>query len=265
MSHAGVVASRTLADEYSSIVRDLAPSEWSAPSRCVGWTVKDLVAHTGSNFAAIVNPTEPDPSVPPPKTAEELQNRLVDARRDWTPTQVADEFLSTVGPAMDVLTAMQDPAVASAPMTLTDLGTYETHQLSDAFAFDMWCHMYVDLLAPEGPVSRRLDGGHEALLDAAIGWMLAGLPQMCRPVNAALDGRAIGLRLKGPGGGEWSLQPGPDLLSVNPGIDRSDTVITSSAADFVVWGTTRSPWREHVTIDGDDSHAGQVLDTLDIV
>ena len=265
MSHAGVEASRTLADEYASIVRGLSAAEWSAPSRCAGWTVKDLVAHTGSNFAAIVNPIEPDPDVPAPKTAEELQNRLVDARRDWTPTQVADEFLSTVGPAMDALAAMQDPAIASAPMTLTDLGTYETHQLSDAFAFDMWCHMYVDLLAPEGPVTRPLDGGQEALLDAAIGWMLAGLPQMCPTVNTALDGRAIGLRLTGPGGGQWSLTPGTDLLTVDPGLDRSGTVITSPATDFVLWGTTRSPWRDHVTIDGDNVHAARVLDTLDIV
>ncbi|TYQ01532.1 UNVERIFIED_ORG: uncharacterized protein (TIGR03083 family) [Gordonia westfalica J30] len=265
MSHAGVEASRTLADEYASIIRGLTPAEWSAPSRCAGWSVKDLVAHTGSNFAAIVNPAEPDPSVPPPTTAEELQNRLVDARRDWTPTQVADEFLSTVGPAMDALAAMQDPAIASAPMTLTDLGTYETHQLSDAFAFDMWCHMYVDLLAPEGPVTRPLDGGQEALLDAAIGWMLAGLPQMCPTVNTALDGRTIGLRLTGPGGGEWSLRPGEKLLSVDSGLERTDTVITSSAADFVLWGTTRSPWRDHVSIHGDDTHAARVLDTLDIV
>ncbi|MGW8812120.1 maleylpyruvate isomerase family mycothiol-dependent enzyme [Gordonia terrae] len=265
MSHSGVVASRTLADEYSTIVRSLSGPEWSAPSRCAGWSVKDLVAHTGSNFAAIVNPPEPDPDVPAPTTAEELQERLVDERRDWAPTRVADEFLSTVGPAMEVLSAMQAPEIGSAPMTLTDLGTYDSHQLSDAFAFDMWCHMYVDLLAPGGPVSRPVGDPDDAVLGAAIGWMLAGLPQMCPDVNAALGGRALGVRLTGPGGGEWTLRPGERLLTVETGLDRSDTVIDSSAAGFVLWGTTRSPWRQHVSVHGDEAYAATVLDTMDIV
>ena len=114
-------------------------------------------------------------------------------------------------------------------------------------------------------MSRPVDGSQEALLGAAIGWMLAGLPQMCPTVNTALDGRTIGLRLTGPGGGEWSLHPGATLLSVGSGLERTGTVIISSAADFVLWGTTRSSWRDHVVVDGDDSHAALVLDTLDIV
>ncbi|WP_261768826.1 MULTISPECIES: maleylpyruvate isomerase N-terminal domain-containing protein [unclassified Rhodococcus (in: high G+C Gram-positive bacteria)] len=57
MSTSGLEASRELAERYSVVVRSLTPDEWSAPSRCAGWSVKDLVAHTGSNFAALTDPT----------------------------------------------------------------------------------------------------------------------------------------------------------------------------------------------------------------
>lgn len=264
MSKAGLTASRILADRYSTVVRSLTPDEWEAPSRCAGWSVKDLVAHTGSNFKVMVDPPEEDPSVPPPTTAEELQNRLVDVRRDWTPTQVADEFLASVDGAMGVLDALQQDELASTPMTLTDLGTYQSHQLSDAFAFDMWCHMYVDLLGPEAPVNREVPDPEDDLVRIAVDWMWSGLPQMCKPVSGVLE-RPLGVRLTGAGSGEWTLKPGSDLLVVEPGLSTADTVITSAATDFVLWGTTRSPWRKHVTIEGDTAYAETVLDTVDIV
>ncbi len=264
MSRAGLSASRELADRYAAVIRSLTPSEWAAPSRCAGWSVKDLVAHTGSNFAVMVDPPASDSSAPAPATAEELQNLLVDARRDWTPTQVADEFLRNTEGAMGVLEAMQGDDLASTPMTLTDLGTYRTHQLSDAFAFDMWCHMYVDLLGAEGPVDRETPDPEDDLVRTAVDWMWTGLPQMCTPVSGVLD-RPLGVRLTGPGGGEWTLQPGSELLSVEAGTSTPDTLITSAATDFVLWGTTRSPWRKHVSIDGDEAYATRVLDTVDII
>lgn len=264
MSTAGLTASRELANRYSLIVRSLTPREWDAPSRCAGWSVKDLVAHTGSNFKVMVDPPEPNPSAPAPTTAEELQNQLVDVRRDWTNTQVADEFLTNVDGAMGVLEAMQADELAAAPMTLTDLGTYQTHQLSDAFAFDMWCHMYVDLLGPEAPVNREVPDPEDDLVRAAVDWMWTGLPQMCTPVSGVLD-RPLGVRLTGPGGGEWTLRPGANLLTVEPGLSNTDTVITSPATDFILWGTTRSPWRKHVSVDGDAAYAEKILDTVDII
>jgi hypothetical protein len=94
--------------------------------------------------------------------------------------------------------------------------------------------------------------------------MWTGLPQMCTPVSGVLD-RPLGVRLTGPGGGEWTLQPGSNLLTVEPGLSNTDTVITSPATDFILWGTTRSPWRKHVSVDGDAAYAEKILDTVDII
>jgi len=95
--------------------------------------------------------------------------------------------------------------------------------------------------------------------------MLAGLPQMCPSVTKVLD-RPLALHLTGPGGGQWTLTPGEPLLVVAEGSSHdAAATATSSAVDFVLWGTTRVPWRDVVTLDGDTAYATRVLDEINIV
>lgn len=263
MSLAGSQAAVELAHVYAEVVASLTPDEWAQPSRCAGWTVQDLVAHTGSNFQLLAVPPDPGAPVPDVETAEQLQGLLVEQRRGWSAAQVADEFATFIDPACGVLAALQAPHVATAPMTLTNLGTYDTHLLADAFAFDLWCHLTVDLLAPQGPVQRPPPPPTDALLAPGVGWMLTGLPQMCPPVSHLLD-RPLGLRLTGPGGGEWTLVPGT-LLTVENGLHDSAATATSSASDFVLWGTGRTSWRDHTTLAGDEVYAARILDAVDVV
>jgi len=159
---------------------------------------------------------------------------------------------------------MQDEPTASVPLTLTDLGTYPLHSLADAFAFDLWCHLTVDLLAPTGTVERPRPEPTDDLLRPAVGWMLTGLPQMCPSVSEVLD-RPLGLRLTGPGGGEWTLVPGNPRLTVAEGLQEPVATATSTATDFVLWGTTRTSWRDSVAVEGDVGFAGRVLDQINIV
>jgi uncharacterized protein (TIGR03083 family) len=264
MTAEGLRAASALAEHYAEVVAGLTPDEWARPSRCAGWSVQDLVAHTGSNFRALVEP--PDASAPAPQveTAEELQDLLVAQRRGWSSSEVAAEFLKYQGPAVGAMAAMQEEPLASAPITLTDLGTYPMHALADAFAFDLWCHLTVDLLAPTGPVERTRPEATDEVLGPAVGWMLTGLPQMCPSVSTVLE-RPLGLRLTGPGGGEWTLLPGEPSLSTVRGLQDPVATATSAAADFVLWGTTRTPWRDCVQVSGDREYADRVLDRIDIV
>jgi uncharacterized protein (TIGR03083 family) len=259
---AGADAARVLAERYADVVESLTAPEWNQPSRCAGWTVRDLVAHTGSNFRVVVEP--PDTPADPGMTAEALQEALVRDRAAWSAEEVAAEFLQYREPAVQVFAALQEEPTASAPMTLSDLGTYPTHTLADAFAFDLWCHLYVDLLAPEGPVRREVDSTEDEILRPGIGWMLTGLPQMCPPVGAVLD-KPLGLRLTGPGGGEWSIGPGEPFPVVTAGLTDVAATVTSAATDFVLWGTKRSDWRTATKVEGDEAYAATVLDALNIV
>lgn len=264
MSQQGLEASRLLAQQYADVVAALRPEDWAAPSRCAGWRVQDLVAHTSSNFKALVEPPEPPDEPVPGLTAERAMDMLVDERRAWTPEQVREEFEGYRAPALDVLAAMQADALAAQPLTIHELGTYPMADLADAFAFDLYCHLRVDLLAPTGPVKAAVPPADDAVAAPGIGWMLTGLPQMCRGVNAQ-TAQPVGLVLTGAGGGEWTLRQGADLLEVVAGNDGAAAIVTSSAHDFVLWGTGRARWREHVTVEGDEALAAQVLDAVDVV
>lgn len=263
MTREAVQAVTTLADEVTRVVESLTPEEWAAPSGCIGWSVQDLVAHVSSNLLLLVHPPAPSDPPPPPMPAEQAQDALVQARAGWSAEQVRAELVDNRDGAVGVLAALQDEPLAGAPITLSELGTYRSHQLADAFAFDLYCHLRVDLLAPTGPVRRDLPPVSDELLAPGIGWMLAGLPQMCLPVADVLD-RPLGLRLTGPGGGGWTLAPGDTRPVINTGVD-ADTVVTSSAVDFVRWGTKREDWRATSTVSGDDAYAASVLDALNIV
>jgi len=259
---AGLRAASTLAGRYATVVESLSAEEWSMPSGCAGWTVRNLVAHTGSALHGVAQPpqTPPDPAL----TAEQQQEALVRERDSWSAAEVAAEFLAWREPALAVFAVLQDEPTASAPITLADLGTYPTHALADAFAFDMWCHLYVDLLAPHGPVAREVPEPEHELLAPGVWWMLTGLPQMCPPVWELLD-RPLGLTLTGPGGGAWTLRPGSPVPILEEGISGAAAVATSGASDFVRWGTARSPWRESVSLSGDEDYAMAVLDAVNIV
>jgi len=268
MSQAGLDATMALAEQYRNVVLSLQDDEWGRPSLCAGWRVQDLVAHTGSNWRVLVDPpsAETDDGVDPapPVTAEQLQESLVQARRNWTAEEVRDEFVTYQERALEAIRAMQSEPVASADMTLSDLGTYPCHMLADAFAFDLYCHLHVDLLAPTGPVSRDLPAVTGEVLSPGIGWMLAGLPQMCPDLAKVLI-HPLGLVLTGPGGRSSTVRPGAPFVTVVPGLDEPQATVTSAATDFVLWGTKRSDWRRSCEVEGDHAFAADVLDAINIV
>jgi hypothetical protein len=97
--------------------------------------------------------------------------------------------------------------------------------------------------------------------------MLAGIPQMQPGLEKSLTA-PLRLTLTGPGGGSWVLRPGTETIEVvaDPeGTLGSAATATSDGHDFVMWGTTRSPWRNHVEVTGDASVAATFLDALNII
>ena len=266
MSTEAVAAVKAGIADALSVFEDLSAEEWAAPSGCEGWRVQDVAAHMSSNFKATADPPPPPDEPPPPLPAERLMDMLVEPRKAWSSEQVLDELRTYAQPLVDALAQLQEPPVASAPLTVADLGTYEMHELADAYAFDVYCHLHVDVLAPRGPIVRQVPPPDDLRVRPAVGWMLAGLPQMQGDAFAFVD-RAIGLELTGVGGGRWSLAPGEaGRLVITPGAAADEAALVSSdARAFVVWGTKRAGWREHATIDGDPALAERFLDTLNIV
>lgn len=266
MSNAGIIGLRLAVDETTELLKSLSEAEWAAPSGCAGWSVKDVVAHIASNYKETVDPSPP-PAEPIVLPAEQMMELLVAPRKEWSAAQVLDEYVRHAGSAIDVLASMQDEPLASTVIPLADLGMYPMHQLADAFAFDGYCHLRVDILAPFGPINRRVPTATADHLTVTIGWMLAGIPQMQPGLENSLKA-PLRLTLTGPGGGSWVIRPGKETIEVvaDPeGALGSAATATSDGHDFVMWGTTRSPWRDHVEVAGDASVAATFLDALNII
>ena len=253
--------------DLALVLEGVTDDEWLADSACAGWRVKDVLAHITSNFKEIVDPTPPsDDRSSSDLTAEQAMDALVALRRDWSVNQLLDEYEQHRDGAFAVMEALQDEPLASTPRDLADLGTYPMHMLANAFCFDHYCHLRHDLLAPAGVLTTELPQADEVRIGPGVHWMWAGLPQMCSSVLTMLD-RPVGGSLTGPGGGTWVLQPAGDdgLISVQEGGGDTAAKVTSSAHDFIAWGTQRSDWRASCSVGGDADYAAGVLDAIDIV
>lgn len=264
MSKEAVVALRLAVDEVKSVVSSLTDEEWSRPSGCAGWSVRDLVAHMSSNYKETVDPSPP-PAEPVQLPAERMMDLLVEPRKDWTNQQILAEYLDYCDTAVNVLASFQDEPLASTVIPLADLGSYPMHQLADAYAFDHYCHLRIDLLAPRGPIERAVPAADATRIGPAVRWMITGMPQMQQNLGASLSAPIV-LVLTGPGGGEWTIAPsGSDIVVTAGASDTAVATVSSSGHDFVDWGTQRSNWRGHCSVTGDESVVARFLDALNII
>ncbi len=263
MSREALVSVARSIEEVKQVITTLTEEEWARPSGCTGWSVRDLVAHMSSNYKETVEPSPP-PSEPLNLPAERLMDLLVDLRDGWTNEQIRDEYLQYCDAALAALATFQEEPLASTVIPLADLGNYPMHQLADAYAFDHYCHLRVDLLAPRGPIDRDLPPADDALVAPAVGWMLAGLPQMQPGLEQHLGGR-LRLVLTGVGGGTWDIVRADDGIVVDDPRGDADATVTSDAREFIEWGTARTPWRASCTVTGDAVVAASFLDALNII
>ncbi len=269
MSKAASAALRAHHEQVvAPLVHDLTPDEWAATSGCTGWRVQEVVAHMGAAFKLYVEPDAPVEGAEVPTQAEAAMEALVTPRRDWSWQDVLAEYDRYRDGALAAFDAIQEEPTASTVIPLADLGSYPMHLLAEAFCFDHWCHVHVDLLAPTGPLTRPAPPPSPELVRHGVAWMLLGLPQMCAPALAWLD-RPVGLVLEGDGGGRWVVQPpagGEGLVSVVEGGGDAAATVTSTPTDFLIWGTQRMPWRRRdARLSGDEALAARFCDSLNII
>ncbi len=270
MSIDAIAGLRANHDDLRLVLAAVSADDWPRPSACAGWRVQDVLAHVTSNFKEMVDPTpapQPPASPAPAMKAEDAMEALVAPRKSWSPAELLAEYDRYRDAALAILAGMQDEPLASTPFPVADLGTYAMHQLANAYCFDHYCHLRHDLLAPKGPLAITLPPVDDARLRPGIDWMWSGLPQMCRESMTVVT-EPIGFVLTGPGGGSWTVHPaGSDgLVTIVEGdAGPAAATVTSSAHDFVSWGTHRSDWRASCALDGDIAYATAVLDAIDIV
>jgi hypothetical protein len=150
---------------------------------------------------------------------------------------------------------------------MVDLGAYPLHAIVDMFTFDFTTHLHLDVLGPRGPVRRETAPLDEARLGPAVSWLLGGIPKM-QPDLAAHLGAPLALVLTGPAATSVVLSTAGgtiDVTAANSFEGSPAATVTSTTGDFLGWSTTRLPWRESVTVGGDEAVARQFLDALNLI
>ncbi len=189
-------------------------------------------------------------------------------RRRWPVAAVIDEYETYSGRAIGVFASLQ-VAAGDKVIPMADFGMQPMSLLPSTFLFDGYTHFRGDILGPNGRVERPEPPRDEQRLRPTVEWMLAVLPWMCADALGAVVDRPVALDLAGPGGGGWTIAPGgPDgrvAVVEEPAPGDAAAVVRSTDHDFAMWGTRRTPWRDHVVIEGDADYAASVLDAINIV
>jgi uncharacterized protein (TIGR03083 family) len=265
MSHAGIAGMRCAAEDIITVSSGLSEIEWQAPSAAAGWTVHDVVIHVGALPEVLQAAVRGEPL--PDSGIEALNDVLVSQRRDWDSAQALGNLHKQLEQSLPVFSSLQEEPMASAQTPMLDLGTYPLHAIADMFTFDMTTHLRYDILAPRGPITRELPPLDDVRLTPSVSWLLGGIPKM-QPTLASHLSAPLVLRLTGPGAREVLISADADTITVGPlesAANNAAATLTSTSEDCLAWSTTRLPWCQRVSIEGDPAVAAAFLDALNLV
>lgn len=245
-----------------SFLRQLDDADWERPSRCEGWTIKDVVSHLAAAAHGFFTPWVVGLLFD--NDVEKHNDRDAEKRRGWEPGKVANEYDKWSRRAGVAHAALQKPVLRALPIRLAEVGVYPAYLLTSAIVFDSGLHLRHDMASALGRTASPTDANR---IGCTLEWMFAGLSPMTGDALRWLE-RPVEVNLVGAGGGTWAVHPGKKgrvSVSEGPAVDPVAS-IEGDAATFSVWGTRRQPWREaDVSLKGDEGTATRFLDDLRII
>ena len=265
MSQAGMAGMQLAAQDILTIGETLDSDQWQIPSAATGWSVQDVVVHTGCLLgllmAAVDGEAVPDTGI------EALNDIQVVEKRSWNGAQALEALQQNLEKALAVFAPLQDEPLASVETQMLDLGSYPLHSIVDMFTFDLTTHLRYDILAPRGPVERHLPPLDETQLAPAVSWLLGGIPKM-QPDLPQHILAPLALNLTGPAARQVMISVNGGAISVVPQAETDLAAIatmTSPTSDLLAWSTKRLPWQPLVSIEGDRTAAAEFLDALNLI
>jgi uncharacterized protein (TIGR03083 family) len=252
------------------LLSSLSPDEWSAPTVCDPWSVKDLAAHiVGDDLGHLSWQRDRHASAAGPDSYDELvafinrQNaQWVEAMRRFSPALIIDLLrfsgerfeahlvtldLASTGPSVDWA------GPAPAPMWLHVAREYT----------ERWSHQQQirDAVDRPGMKERRF---FAPLLDAYV----RGVPHAFRDVEAPGDTH-VRIEITGDAGGAWSLVRTHGAWALYTGVDTPPDATTTldqeTAWRLCTKGLTPDGARKGATLSGDVALASQVLQTVSVL
>jgi len=138
VSKLGVEGLRAEREAILEIANSLSDDEWNAPSDCEGWAVRDVIAHMGSIFHGIADPSK---MIDLTAGTEVSMEAPVAERRAWPVADVLAEYETFSGQVADMGATLQDPPMSETMLPMGDLGTHPMALMPSTFVFDGYCHL----------------------------------------------------------------------------------------------------------------------------
>ncbi|GAA3746950.1 maleylpyruvate isomerase family mycothiol-dependent enzyme [Plantactinospora mayteni] len=254
---------------FLDLLRELDPVEWTLPTVCPGWNVKDVAAHVLGDFVGrlsihrdgfhVLHPGDGEPF---PHFLDRINDEWVTAARRLSPPMLI-ELLSTFGDEivrfwqtidLDTLGGSVRWAGPEAAPYWLDVAREYT---------EYWTHQQqiCDALSRPGLTD-------EHYLGPVVDTFLRALPHTLRETNAA-DDSSLQVVVTGPGGGTWTCVRGSDRWRLQRRPHSRPTATLALDAD-TTWrlctrGITPEQAAEHARIDGDERLATAALQIVSII
>ena len=182
----------------TKLIASLEPDDWNRPTPCVGWSVRDVLAHLGHVEGMLVHGfDQPDPPtdwVGEGTPLDQVTNQGVAARRNWSPAQVTGE-IERAAAATTVLLGQPEldwNEAAPTPIGPAPRSVAVEMRVNDVFLHLCDLRTAIDLDIKE---SAEPLGG-----DIAIGRAVRLSPWAWAKQARATDGQRLRLSLGGSGG-----------------------------------------------------------------
>lgn len=213
-----------------ALLADVSDDEWSRPTPCPEWTVRDLAAHLGSVEGFFQGLPQPEAPPTPTDGIDDWTAAGVETRRSWSTDEVVAEIEEASTKQLEHLRSLDDAGWEQEVMG--PLGPTTERGRAGIRLVDLYLHL-LDLRAGLG---RPLDVDAEPTacrLTVERGVDLAGWGAVKK---AGIEDGRIRLDLSGPGGGVADLVVSNRRGSlVDPeGDDPSDAVVGTAPAFVLV-------------------------------
>lgn len=180
-----------------SALAGLTPDEWSKPTPCADWDVRDLAAHCGGIEAYFQGLHQPEPTadwVNPHSGLNAATAAGVQARRSWSVDDVLREINEASTTQLDRLRSLDEEGWKAD--ALGPIGPTTVRGLAEVRTFDLFVHL-MDLRFALG---RPLVADAEpSAADVAVGWAVSRTGWAAVKQANLADGSRVRLDLTGPG------------------------------------------------------------------
>ena len=174
------------------LIPSLRPDDWDRPTPCVGWSVKDVLAHLGHVEGMLVHRFE-QPETPADWVAEgspldQVTSVGVAARRSWSSAQVLDEIERAVAATHRLLTR---PDLDWQEESMTPVGPAPRHVAIEMRINDVYLHLCDVRTAIGQPIDgRAIDAAHAENLGREVA---VGQPTDGRTIDAENLGKEVAI------------------------------------------------------------------------